>query len=947
MKVYHKIILSLLAFLFMTGCERDLDGLDEATFPTTPEVFIDGFSAGLNYAAFGGSDVKAFDVDEGVSYQGTASMRIAVPDRNDPKGAYAGGVYYTSVGRDLSSYNVLAFWAKASKAANVDLIGFGNDLGENKYQAAITNVPVNTNWQKYHIPIPDASKLTNERGMFFYSEGAEGDRGYTFWIDEVKFENLGTVKNVRGRIQGGEDVVVSAETGATYNIAGIASANLPNGIDQQVQSAPAYFEFSSSNPGVASVSTVGEVKVMDAGAAVITAKLGGLEVQGSLTVNSTGAPVLPASPAPKPDRDANKVISLFSNEYTNVPVDFFNGYWQFSTTQLANIQVSGDDILRYSQLNFVGIQFTAPTINATEMTHLHMDIWTPDNVTASSVFKVLLVDIGADGSFEGNDNSSHELTIPSSMLVKENWISLDLPLSSFAGLRSRSHLAQIVLSGDIPNVFADNIYFYDGGNTGGITDPTVAAPTPTAPASNVISVFSDAYTNLPGTDFNPNWGQGTVVSQMEIEGNKVLKYAGLNYQGTQLGSNTDVSEMEFLHLDYWSSSSTALNVFLISPGPKETAFALEVPTMGWNSIDIPLSTFKDVDLKNVIQFKFDGNGTVFLDNIYFYKKGGGSGAPLVAAPTPTAAPANVISVFSDVYTNIPGTDFNPNWGQATLVSQLSIAGSNTLKLEGLNYQGIQLGSSTDVTSMEFLHLDYWTANATALNVFLISPGPKEKAFALDVPTSGWKSIDIPLSAFDGVDLKDVIQFKFDGNGTIYLDNIYFYKKASAGGTTPTVAAPAPTLPASSVISLFSDAYTDVKVDTWRTDWSSAKLEDVSVAGNAVKKYSELDFVGIETVANKINASEMTHFHIDVWSPNFELFAIKLVDFGPDGAFGGGDDKEHQVNFTMPAKSSWVSLDIPLTDFVGLTTKSNMSQYILVGQPTGAATVYVDNVYFHK
>ena len=150
-----------------------------------------------------------------------------------------------------------------------------------------------------------------------------------------------------------------------------------------------------------------------------------------------------------------------------------------------------------------------------------------------------------------------------------------------------------------------------------------------------------------------------------------------------------------------------------------------------------------------------------------------------------------------------------------------------------------------------------------------------------------------------------------------------------------------------MISLFSDAYTDVKVDTWRTDWSSAKLEDVSVAGNAVKKYSELDFVGIETVANKINASEMTHFHIDVWSPNFELFAIKLVDFGPDGAFGGGDDKEHQVNFTMPAKSSWVSLDIPLTDFVGLTTKSNMSQYILVGQPTGAATVYVDNVYFHK
>ena len=84
-------------------------------------------------------------------------------------------------------------------------------------------------------------------------------------------------------------------------------------------------------------------------------------------------------------------------------------------------------------------------------------------------------------------------------------------------------------------------------------------------------------------------------------------------------------------------------------------------------------------------------------------------------------------------------------------------------------------------------------------------------------------------------------------------------------------------------------YTDVPVDTWRTDWSSAVLEDIMVAGNATKKYSELDFVGVETVANQIDATSMTHFHIDVWSADFTLFAVKLVDFGADGAFGGGDD----------------------------------------------------------
>ncbi len=83
---------------------------------------------------------------------------------------------------------------------------------------------------------------------------------------------------------------------------------------------------------------------------------------------------------------------------------------------------------------------------------------------------------------------------------------------------------------------------------------------------------------------------------------------------------------------------------------------------------------------------------------------------------------------------------------------------------------------------------------------------------------------------------------------VYFDNITF--SAGGGGSTdPTVAAPTPTHPAANVISLFSDAYTNVTVDTWRTDWSAATLEDVLIAGNATKKYSLLDFVGIETVAN--------------------------------------------------------------------------------------------------
>ena len=180
----------------------------------------------------------------------------------------------------------------------------------------------------------------------------------------------------------------------------------------------------------------------------------------------------------------------------------------------------------------------------------------------------------------------------------------------------------------------------------------------------------------------------------------------------------------------------------------------------------------------------------------------------------------------------------------------------------------------------------------------------------------------------------------------YFDNITF----SSGGTTlaePTTAAPTPTRLAANVISLFSNAYTNVTVDTWRTGWSAATLTDMQVAGNDVKKYSSLDFVGVETVGpNMINASTMDRFNIDVWTPNATAFKVKLVDFGPNAAYGGGDDKEHELSFT-PTKESWNTLSIKMSDFTGLTTTSNIAQMIFVGVPTGTSVAYIDNVYFSK
>lgn len=163
---------------------------------------------------------------------------------------------------------------------------------------------------------------------------------------------------------------------------------------------------------------------------------------------------------------------------------------------------------------------------------------------------------------------------------------------------------------------------------------------------------------------------------------------------------------------------------------------------------------------------------------------------------------------------------------------------------------------------------------------------------------------------------------------------------------PSTSAPTPTVAAAKVISLFSNAYTNVTVSTWKTDWSPiVTLTDLQIAGNDVKKYTNLSFVGIETNPPTIDASSMNYFHLDYWTADITTFKVKLVDFGANGAYLGGDDVEYELSFT-PTASTWNSIDIPLTNFTGLTTKAHLAQYILSCVPTGG-TVYIDNMYFYN
>lgn len=168
-----------------------------------------------------------------------------------------------------------------------------------------------------------------------------------------------------------------------------------------------------------------------------------------------------------------------------------------------------------------------------------------------------------------------------------------------------------------------------------ILQPLASAETPPArEESDVISIFSSAYSDVPGTDYFPDWGQagqGSGWAMFDLGGDQMLQYVNLSYQGIALaeGTSIDVSQMEYLHLDVWTAEAvTDIETSLINNASgtvTEAPATRSLTASNWTSIDIPISEYTDQGLTvtEIFQLKFVGTpwaaGTVFIDNIYFWK----------------------------------------------------------------------------------------------------------------------------------------------------------------------------------------------------------------------------------------------------------------------------------------------------------------------------------------
>lgn len=171
---------------------------------------------------------------------------------------------------------------------------------------------------------------------------------------------------------------------------------------------------------------------------------------------------------------------------------------------------------------------------------------------------------------------------------------------------------------------------------------------------------------------------------------------------------------------------------------------------------------------------------------------------------------------------------------------------------------------------------------------------------------------------------------------------------ACAGTPTTAAVTPPTRNSWDVVSLYSDAYTDVS-SNFDAGWCGAtSVTEVMIASNNTQQYLGNACQGIDFSANRVDATGFTHVHIDFFTSETDLtskvFNLKLVDFGNSGGTSEIAYVEVPINTaTTPAivTGSWVSVDVA----VDLSTFTGLAQAAITSNLNN--NVWYDNFYVYR
>ena len=505
----------------------------------------------------------------------------------------------------------------------------------------------------------------------------------------------------------------------------------------------------------------------------------------------------------------------------------------------------------------------------------------------------------------------------------------------------------------------------------------------TAVVSNQV-VLEDFETTLPaGAIVADGTEAPTVVADPAANGTNgdvmkiVTSTAGESWQNSQLffqGESLDLTTTDkVVTVDVYSDVA----IFILAKTASELNGGAESATdashggTGWETLSFDFNDPKDNTAA--------ANGV--FGRILFFPLWNGAGWDPAAVTTThydnvsgLAYNPSSYDVLEDFETTLPAGAIVADGTEApTVVADPAANGTNgdVMKIvtstAGESWQNSQLffqGESLDLTTTDkVVTVDVYSDVATFILAKTASGlnGGAESATDASHGGTGWETLTFDFSvpkdntaAANGVFGRILFFPLWNGAGwdpaavtTTYYDNI---KGIGYTGTPPEDPAPtdAPTTPIArndwDVISIYSDAY----ASTGLTDvtWDEGSLStEVTIASNNVLKVDFINFLGTELSGGGVDATDMTHFHMDYWvADDFaagQVFNPKLSNHAASAGETGA--KLYTVALGAEDNKKWLSLDVELgTDF----ERNNILQFLL----TTSATVkvgYIDNIYMYR
>lgn len=471
----------------------------------------------------------------------------------------------------------------------------------------------------------------------------------------------------------------------------------------------------------------------------------------------------PGGSAPTPTAEQEKVVSVFSDHYTQgFPAGPANHGWGQGTI-ITEIEIAPCDfVTKGKNLEYINYSDASyGSMDVTTTTHLRIDYWTETSFEG-------------DVTLEAPAGTAH--SVPVSYVGDSQWHTIEIPLSDYTTGNANmdfgtfQHMkignTEYVAGGSNPILYTDNVYFV---NTSTSTNTDVTFEVDTAKSSQdysgaVISISAD----LDGS------GQYSTSIALNDDGN-----------GLFTGSYT-VDYSTSPNFDYWVTYEDA-NFNVYNSQRSASCDATLTADEAFNVVieNLPNATERiqllDVDPAS-------GNAFACYNTDSFVT------TPQVSAPSPTDITGNVMSLYSDYYApdvergaveNISVITWDASWGPSE-TGEVDLGG-DMVRYYTSSYTGIDV-TPVDLSSYDMMHIDLWSQNGGTFEVKLVDflgdgyaggNGDTEAAIVHTHAVSTWKTVDVPLGTYEvnGMTSRsDVNQIVISSTGgTTYIDNVYFYQ----------------------------------------------------------------------------------------------------------------------------------------------------------------------------